>query len=98
MSDDIRPFRIDVPDADLDDLRDRLRRTRWPEPETVGDWSQGIPLAYIRELCDYWADDYDWRASEARLNRFAAVPHRDRRARDPLPARPLAAPRTRCRS
>ncbi len=71
MSDEIRPFRIDVPDADLDDLRDRLRRTRWPEPETVGDWSQGIPLAYTRELCDYWLNDYDWRAGEARLNRFA---------------------------
>jgi pimeloyl-ACP methyl ester carboxylesterase len=50
MSDDIRPFRIDVPDADLDDLRDRLRRTRWPEPEPVGDWSQGTPLAYWNEL------------------------------------------------
>jgi epoxide hydrolase len=71
MSDDIRPFRIDIPDADLDDLRDRLRRTRWPEPEPVDDWSQGTPLAYTRELCDYWRDDYDWRASEARLNSFS---------------------------
>jgi pimeloyl-ACP methyl ester carboxylesterase len=71
MSDDIRPFRIDIPEADLDDLRDRLRRTRWPEPEPVGDWSQGVPLAYVRELCDYWRSAYDWRAGEARLNRFA---------------------------
>jgi epoxide hydrolase len=71
VSDDIHPFRIDVPDADLDDLRDRLRRTRWPEPEPVTDWSQGIPLAYTRELCDYWLKDYDWRAAEARLNSFA---------------------------
>ena len=70
MSDDIRPFRIDIPDADLDDLRDRLRRTRWPEPEPVGDWSQGMPLAYTRELCDYWLNDYDWRAAERRLNGF----------------------------
>jgi pimeloyl-ACP methyl ester carboxylesterase len=70
MSDDIRPFRIDVPQADLDDLRDRLRRTRWPEPEPVDDWSQGIPLAYTRDLCDYWRRDYDWRAAEARLNGF----------------------------
>ena len=70
MSDDIRPFRIDIPDADLDDLRDRLGRTRWPEPEPVGDWSQGTPLAYTRELCDYWRSDYDWRAAEARLNGF----------------------------
>ncbi|HEY5110505.1 MAG TPA: epoxide hydrolase N-terminal domain-containing protein, partial [Acidimicrobiales bacterium] len=68
MTDQIRPFRIDVPDADLVDLRDRLKRTRWPEAETVDDWTQGIPLAYTRELCDYWADSYDWRATEARIN------------------------------
>ncbi len=68
MANDITPFRIEVPDADLEDLRDRLRRTRWPEPETVDDWSQGVPLAFVRELCDYWADGYDWRATETRLN------------------------------
>ena len=61
-------FRIDVPEAELDDLRDRLRRTRWPDAETVDDWSQGVPLTYLRELCDYWASRYDWRATEARLN------------------------------
>jgi epoxide hydrolase len=66
----ITPFRISVPDADLDDLRARLARTRWPEAECVDDWSQGIPLAYTRELADYWANDYDWRAREAALNRF----------------------------
>lgn len=65
---DIRPFRIAVPDEDLADLRDRLHRTRWPERECVPDWSQGIPLDYTRELARYWADDYDWRAREARLN------------------------------
>ena len=70
MSDEITPFRIDIPDADLDDLRQRLRQTRWPDPETVDDWSQGIPLAYVRDLCGYWLDGYDWRASEAGLNRF----------------------------
>ena len=70
MSDEITPFRIDIPDADVDDLRRRLSQTRWPDPETVDDWSQGIPLAYIRDLCGYWLDEYDWRASEARLNRF----------------------------
>ena len=64
----ITPFRLAVPDAELDDLRDRLRRTRWPEAETVDDWSQGIPLAYVQELCAWWADEYDWRATEARLN------------------------------
>jgi epoxide hydrolase len=70
MSDDITPFRIEIPDADLEDLHQRLRRTRWPDPETTGDWSQGIPLDYTRSLCDYWLERYDWRASETRLNRF----------------------------
>ncbi|MBV8965680.1 MAG: epoxide hydrolase [Mycobacteriaceae bacterium] len=64
------PFRIAVPQDDLDDLRRRLKNTRWPEPETVDDWSQGIPLDYTRELAGYWADGYDWRAREASLNRF----------------------------
>jgi pimeloyl-ACP methyl ester carboxylesterase len=66
----VTPFRIDIPDADLDDLADRLARTRWPERETVDDWSQGVPLAYVRELADYWASSYEWRAREAALNRF----------------------------
>ena len=70
MTADVTPFRIDIPEADLEDLRRRLRHTRWPEPETVDDWSQGIPLAYTRELCQYWLDHYDWRACEASLNRF----------------------------
>ena len=62
------PFRIEVPEAELDDLRARLRAARWPEPEPVDDWSQGVPLAYLRELCAWWAEEYDWRATEARLN------------------------------
>ncbi len=66
----IHPFEIAATDDELDDLRARLHATRWPEPETVDDWSQGIPLAYTQELCRYWADDYDWRAREAMLNRF----------------------------
>jgi pimeloyl-ACP methyl ester carboxylesterase len=70
MSSEITDFRIDVADADLDDLRERLRRTRWPERETVSDWSQGIPLAYTQEVCRYWAEEYDWRKREAELNRF----------------------------
>lgn len=68
MSDRVTPFRIDIPETELRDLRERLHRTRWAEPETVTDWSQGVPQAYLRELCRYWADDYDWRATEARLN------------------------------
>src|SRR5688572_1396142 len=67
----IEPFRIAADDAQLEDLRRRLRATRWPERETVDDWSQGIPLAYVQDVCAYWADKYDWRARETRLNRFA---------------------------
>jgi pimeloyl-ACP methyl ester carboxylesterase len=66
----INPFRIAVPDADLVDLKERLARTRWPEAECVDDWTQGIPLGYTRELAEYWAAEYDWRAREAALNRF----------------------------
>jgi pimeloyl-ACP methyl ester carboxylesterase len=68
MSDKVTPFRIDVPDAELGDLRERLARTHWPEREPVDDWSQGVPLSYLQELCAYWADVYDWRATEDRLN------------------------------
>lgn len=66
--DDIIPFRIDVPQAELDDLARRLAHTRWPEAETVQDWSQGIPLAYLQSLVEHWAGAYDWRLREARLN------------------------------
>ena len=71
MTDAIRPFTIDVPDEVLDDLRRRLAQTRWPDAEVVDDWSQGIPLTYTRELCEYWANEYDWRPRERALNRFA---------------------------
>lgn len=64
----MEPFTVAVPEADLADLRDRLARTRWPDPETVDDWSQGIPLAQVRELAVHWADGYDWRRVEQRLN------------------------------
>jgi pimeloyl-ACP methyl ester carboxylesterase len=70
MNDSIRPFRVEIPESALQDLRDRLRNTRWPEAETVSDWSQGIPLSYTQELCRYWSDEYDWRATEQRLNSF----------------------------
>jgi len=65
-----RPFSAQVPDAAVDELRRRLQQTRWPERETVDDWSQGVPLGYLRELCTYWASGYDWRAAERRLNAY----------------------------
>src|SRR2546423_7061022 len=68
MGQEILPFLLDVPEAQLADLRQRLGQTRWPGPEPVSDWSQGVPLEYLRDLCGYWADGYDWRAAEARLN------------------------------
>jgi pimeloyl-ACP methyl ester carboxylesterase len=67
---DIQPFKIEVSDAALEDLKTRLAQTRFPEPETPDDWSQGLPLAYARELRDYWLHNYDWRTREAALNRF----------------------------
>lgn len=70
MNAPVTPFRIAASDEQLDDLRRRLRATRFPERECVDDWSQGIPLAYVQDLCAYWAEKYDWRAREARLNRF----------------------------
>ncbi|SRR5579875_1071309 len=70
MSEQIVPFRIAATDEQLDDLKRRLRNTRWPERECVDDWSQGLPLAYAREVVAYWLEKYDWRAREALLNRF----------------------------
>jgi len=67
---EIRKFQLEVTDAALDDLKKRLSTTRWPNKETPEDWSQGIPLGYMKELCDYWLHEYDWRAREERLNRF----------------------------
>jgi hypothetical protein len=67
---DIRPFRVDVPDRMLDDLRDRLGRARLPnQVEGIG-WEQGTELGYLEELLGYWRDGFDWRAVESRLNRF----------------------------
>lgn len=63
-----QPFRIDIAQAQIDDLRARIRATRWPEKETVDDWDQGVPLAYARDLAAYWADGYDWRRCEAAIN------------------------------
>jgi pimeloyl-ACP methyl ester carboxylesterase len=68
VSTDVTPFEVKIPDTELEDLKQRLARTRWPEKEPCDDWAQGIPLAYTRELADYWAAEYDWRRFEARLN------------------------------
>ena len=68
MNTAITPFKVNIPQSQLDDLQQRLDRSRWPEQETVDDWSQGIPLSYTRELAEYWATDYDWRRFEKKLN------------------------------
>ena len=64
----IRPFTFQAPQAELDELRRRIKATRWPEKETVADTSQGVPLTPLQELARYWATDYDWRKAEAKLN------------------------------
>ncbi|MEV6880190.1 epoxide hydrolase family protein [Amycolatopsis sp. NPDC051128] len=65
----VEPFQVFLDEADIADLRERLRRTRWPEAETVDDWSQGVPLAYVRELCRDWGEEYDF-GFAGRLNAF----------------------------
>ena len=64
----IRPFRVDVPDAAIADLRRRVAATRWPRKELVADRSQGVQLATLRELARFWETDYDWRKVESKLN------------------------------
>jgi pimeloyl-ACP methyl ester carboxylesterase len=71
MPDAIQLFTLAVPQAQLDDLHDRLSRTRWPDPETVDDTRQGPRLEKVRALVDYWRDGYDWRRCEAMLNGFS---------------------------
>jgi pimeloyl-ACP methyl ester carboxylesterase len=66
----IRPFHIDVPQADLDDLQDRLARTRWPDELPGVGWAYGVPLGYLEELAEYWRTSYDWRKHEAVLNEY----------------------------
>ncbi len=93
MSDAITPFKVEIGNAEIEDLRRRLAATRWPDAETTGDWSQGIPLAYMQELCTYWATEYDMQRVAKRLNAFPQFRTTDRRPRHPFPARPLAARR-----
>lgn len=66
----IRPFKVNIPQADLDDLKRRIKATRWPDRETVKDSTQGVQLGFMQKLADYWANEYDWRRCEARLNSY----------------------------
>lgn len=68
MNDGITPFRIDIPQADVEDLRTRLANTRWPDESPREDWKQGVPLGYLRDLVTHWQSGYDWRKHEAALN------------------------------
>ena len=70
-AEEITPFTLDVPDAALHDLHRRISDTRWPESPSDADWRLGPPLGYLRELAEYWRDNYDWRAAEWRINQFA---------------------------
>src|ERR1700753_941397 len=66
----VRPFTVSISDSEIDDVKQRLARTRWPDPETVGDWSQGVRVENARSLISYWEHNYDWHRLESRLNRF----------------------------
>lgn len=66
----VRPFRLDIPQSDLDDLHDRLDRTRWPDDLSATGWAYGVPAGYLRELAHHWRHSYDWRAAETRLNEW----------------------------
>ena len=94
---EIRPFHLEIPEEQLDDLRRRIAATRWPSKELVEDRSQGVQLATIRALADYWANEYDFGRVEARLNALPQFTTRDRRGGHPLHPREVADTRTRCR-
>ena len=85
------PFSVSYPQDQLDDLRRRVAATRWPDKETVADDTQGVQLATVQKLADYWAGDYDWRKMRGQAQRLAAVHHRDRRPGHPFHPRPLEA-------
>jgi hypothetical protein len=70
----VHPFRVGFPEAELTELRRRVKTTRWPERETVTDNSQGVRLAMMQELARYWGSDHDWRTCEAKLNDRARLP------------------------
>ena len=66
----IKDFSIAIPESKLEDLKKRLELTRWPEKETPKDWTQGIPLSYMKEIDEYWLNDYDWKKHEKNINEF----------------------------
>ena len=84
---EVRPFRIDIPQTAIDDLNDRLDRTRWPSELPDIGWSRGVPVDYLKGLAEYWRAAYDWRAARSGIELLPAVHDDDRRPDDPLPAR-----------
>src|ERR1041384_563839 len=70
MSEDIQPFRIEISQADVDDLHARLGTARWPGDMPGAGWARGVPLGYLKDLAEYWRTQYDWRSAEARLNSY----------------------------
>ena len=86
----IRPFTAQVPQAQIDDLRRRIAATRFPERETVNDFSQGVQLEKLKPLVEYWGKSYDWRKAEAKLNALPQFVTNDRRPRHPFHPCPLA--------
>ena len=94
---EIRPFHVEIPQEEIDELRRRIQATRWPETETVADQSQGVQLATMQELARYWGTDYDFRQVRGEAERPPAVHHGDRRSRHPLHPRQVAARERACR-
>ena len=89
-AEEIRPFRIDVSDAELEDLRDRLARTRWPDELPGVGWSYGVGLDYVKDMTEHWRTSFDWRKQEAVLNEFPQFTTTIDGTERALPARALA--------
>jgi hypothetical protein len=87
----IRPFHVKIPEADIIDLRKRIAATKWPERGQVADATQGVQLATMQKLAQYWANEHDWRKCEAKINAVPNFHHRDRRARHSFHSRSLEA-------
>ena len=88
----IRPFKYHATDAELADLKRRIKATKWPDRETVNDDTQGVRLATMQKLADYWANHHDWRRAEAQIFSYPELRHQHRRARHPLHPREVEAP------